>query len=184
MIHATAGCIKSQAVRRGAYRRKRSHKEREKILESFWLKNVGKEGFLQRKSFKKENGKWIKQTEADVRLEKEFPGKDEDDITYASSLLRIQLLEGKKLEKWQIYKALHASIQRRGYDKNVPWKDQEAENKRKKKNDTLEVDKSQEEAKKKNGTPKDKDPEEEADNFEKDIQEKIKNKKYHYPCYF
>ena len=184
LIHATAGCIKSQAVRRGAYRRKRSHKEREKILESFWLKNVGKEGFLQRKSFKKENGKWIKQTEADVRLEKEFPGKDEDDITYASSLLRIQLLEGKKLEKWQIYKALHASIQRRGYDKNVPWKDQEAENKRKKKNDTSEVDKSPEEAKKKNGTPKDKDPEEEADNFEKDIQEKIKDKKYHYPCYF
>ena len=94
------------------------------------------------------------------------------------------MLEGKKLYKWQIYKALHASIQRRGYDKNVPWKDQEAENKKKKKNDTSEVDKSPEEAKKKNDTPKDKDPEEEADSFEKDIQEKIKDKKYHYPCYF
>ena len=163
LIHQTAGCTKEQAARRGAYRIRQSHKEREKRLEKLWLDNVGEDGFLQRKSFEKKNGKWVKKTTADKRLEKEFPSKEEKDIVYTSSLLRIKLLEGEKLEKWQIYKALHASIQRRGYDRNVPWKNREIQ---KKKEDS-----------------KDNNPEELVDEFETELKETIKDSKYHYPCY-
>ncbi len=30
------------------------------------------------------------------------------------------------LEPWQIYKALHSAIQRRGYDPDIPWKAKES----------------------------------------------------------
>ena len=180
LIHATAGCTKEQAARRGAYRMRRSHKEREKRLEEFWLKNVGEEGFLQRKSFEKKNGKWRIKTKADQRLEKEFPSKNEGDITYASSLLRIQLLEGEKLEKWQIYKALHASIQRRGYDDNVPWKNRETQEKKNKPDKKQGAEDAQN---KKNDSEKEYDPEEAAREFEDRLRREIKDSKYHYPCY-
>ena len=178
LIHETAGCTKEQAIRRRAYRTRRAHKEREKRLEEFWLENVGKEGFLQRKSFKRVNGKWEK-TAADKRLEKEFPSRDEGEITYASSLLRIRLLENEKLEKWQIYKALHASIQRRGYDNDVPWKNREAQ----KKNNNSKKEENRKEKKKNDNSKKDKNPEEEAINYVKELTKKIKDEKYHYPCY-
>lgn len=57
----------------------------------------------------------------DIRFTKEFPNKNEN-IIYTSCLLRIALLQNKKLEKWQIYKALHNAIQRRGYDPELAWK--------------------------------------------------------------
>lgn len=57
----------------------------------------------------------------DENFKKEFPTKDED-IIYTSCLLRIALLQNKKLEQWQIYKALHNAFQRRGYDVNIAWK--------------------------------------------------------------
>lgn len=57
----------------------------------------------------------------DERFKKEFPSKGEDTI-YTSCLLRIALLQNKKLEEWQIYKALHSAFQRRGYDVNIAWK--------------------------------------------------------------
>ena len=57
----------------------------------------------------------------DARFKKEFasPG---DETIYTSCLLRIALLQNKKLEEWQIYKALRNALQRRGYDPNLPWK--------------------------------------------------------------
>ncbi len=54
----------------------------------------------------------------DIRFTKESLS----DVIYNSSILRILLLQNKPLEKWQIYKALHNAIQRRGYDVNLPWK--------------------------------------------------------------
>lgn len=50
----------------------------------------------------------------------EFSAKNDSTI-YNSILLRILLVENKPLEQWQIYKAIHAAIQRRGYDANLPW---------------------------------------------------------------
>ncbi len=56
----------------------------------------------------------------DDRFKKEFAAVGDDTI-YNSTILRVALIQGKKLEKWQIYKALHSAIQRRGYDNNLPW---------------------------------------------------------------
>jgi len=55
-------------------------------------------------------------------LLREFPAKG-DSTVYNSALLRIMILEGKikELQPWQIYKAIHSAIQKRGYDPQVPW---------------------------------------------------------------
>jgi len=59
--------------------------------------------------------------EADERLTREFPRKG-DETCYASCLLRIKLLRGEPLAGWQVFKALHSAIQRRGYDADLAWK--------------------------------------------------------------
>ncbi len=56
----------------------------------------------------------------DDRFKREFASIGDDTI-YNSTILRIALIQSKKLEEWQIYKALHSAIQRRGYDNNLPW---------------------------------------------------------------
>lgn len=94
----------------------------------------------------------------DERFKREF-AKNEDDTIYTSCLLRIALLQGIKLEQWQIYKALHNAIQRRGYDSNVAWKSAKTED-----------DKKQEAAIK--------------EYSQKDGEELIKNEKYKYPCFY
>ena len=126
---------------------------------------------MQRKHFtkrKNEEGKreFIK-TKADNRLEREFPGKG-DDTVYTSSLLRIMLLEGQPLEDWQIYKALHAGIQRRGYDPDVPWKTQE----------------ESEEKEKKQTTGKDENPEKQIGEFKEQLTKMTPDTRYHLPCYY
>jgi len=59
--------------------------------------------------------------EADEKLTREFPRKG-DDTCYTSCLLRIKLLRGEPLAGWQVFKALHSAIQRRGYDAELAWK--------------------------------------------------------------
>lgn len=59
--------------------------------------------------------------EADEKLTREFPRKG-DDTCYTSCLLRIKLLRGEPLASWQVFKALHSAIQRRGYDADLAWK--------------------------------------------------------------
>ncbi len=80
-----------------------AHKAREQYFDKIW-QECGQE-VLDKK---------------DKRFTKEFGGKSDDTI-YTSCLLRIALLQEKPLEKWQIYKAIHNAIQRRGYDPNVAW---------------------------------------------------------------
>ncbi len=58
---------------------------------------------------------------SDDRFKQEF-GKGNDSTIYTSCLLRIALLQNKKLEEWQIFKAIYNAIQRRGYDPNLAWK--------------------------------------------------------------
>ncbi|MCS7062779.1 MAG: hypothetical protein NZM04_01805, partial [Methylacidiphilales bacterium] len=125
---------KNAAARRRMFRTRLAHKAREAWLDEVW-KKAGLE--LPRKRIVakydengnevsgNKRGTWkLKQT-ADPRLEREFASGN-DSTCYTSCLLRIKLLRGEKLEPWQIYKALHSAIQKRGYDPNIPWKAAEA----------------------------------------------------------
>ena len=98
------GEIISQRDRRRVERTLLSHRAREVYFNKIW-KDCGL------KPFDKE----------DIKFKKEFAKKDDDTI-YTSCLLRILLLQNKKLAEWQIYKALHNAFQKRGYDTNIAWK--------------------------------------------------------------
>ena len=109
--------------RRRMWRTRQAHKAREA-----WLNEVMQAAGVtplrgRRVTWNATTKKWDV-THGEERLEREFaaPG---DDTCYTSCLLRIKLLRGEKLEPWQIYKALHSSIQRRGYDPDIPWKTRE-----------------------------------------------------------
>lgn len=101
--------------RRRIKRTLEAHKAREKFFDNLW-QDCGLEV----------------PDKADLCFTKEFASKDEEEI-YTSCLLRIALLQGRKLESWQIYKAIYNALQRRGYDANLPWKsslsDDDEENK-------------------------------------------------------
>ena len=165
LMHKDAGSVKAQAERRRQFRTREAHKAREAVLESLW-RSVGKEP-LQRKRFTKtKNAKGKREfikTKADNRLEREFPAKG-DDTVYTSCLLRIMLLEGQPMADWQIYKALHASIQRRGYDAKVPWKAK-----------GIKQDKPNEE---------DKVPEKKVGEFDAELRKMTRDERYHLPCYY
>ncbi len=166
LMHEDAGAVKAQAERRRQFRTREAHKAREAVLESLW-RSVGKEP-LQRKRFTKtKNAKGKREfikTKADNRLEREFPAKG-DDTVYTSCLLRIMLLEGQPMDDWQIYKALHASIQRRGYDANVPWK----------KPTGIKKDKPDEQ---------DKVPKTQIGEFNAELRKMTPDERYHLPCYY
>ncbi|MGA3172403.1 MAG: type II CRISPR RNA-guided endonuclease Cas9 [Chthoniobacteraceae bacterium] len=125
----------------------------EGMPEPLQKRRIGKMGpdgnLIPRSDWKKKKGKWMLEQKADYRLEREFApklgektkdGAPSDDagtrICYTSCLLRIKLLRGKeRLEPWQIYKALHSAIQRRGYDPNIPWKAKESRRQRQSRDD-------------------------------------------------
>jgi len=108
--------------RRRMWRTRQAHKARERWLDEV-MTAAGIE-VLKGRQVGKVDGKWVETAKGDPRLEREFaaPG---DSTCYTSCLLRIKLLRGEKLEPWQIYKALHSAIQRRGYDPDIPWKTRE-----------------------------------------------------------
>ncbi len=116
---------KSAATRRRFFRTRQAHHARES-----WLKEVFTECGLEVLSGRSsvpaadEDKKWVIRP-GDPRLEKEFPAPDEGEICYTSCLLRIKLLRGDPLDPWQLYKAFHSAIQRRGYDPDIPWKTKE-----------------------------------------------------------
>lgn len=99
--HAEVGSLKD---RRRVKKTLDAHKVREKYLIKIWT-NCGLTPL----------------SNSDDKFKKEFPAKNES-IIYTSCLLRIALLQNKKLEQWQIFKALYNAIQRRGYDANLAWK--------------------------------------------------------------
>jgi CRISPR-associated endonuclease Csn1 len=116
---------KTAADRRRMSRTREAHKAREQWLDEV-MQRASIEPLKGRRTLKVD-GKWqaAPETEAQKQnrelLEREFaePG---DSTCYTSCLLRIKLLRGEKLESWQVYKALHSAIQRRGYDSDIPWK--------------------------------------------------------------
>ncbi|AKL98454.1 type II CRISPR RNA-guided endonuclease Cas9 [Endomicrobium proavitum] len=108
--------VKEAAAQRRQIRTRIAHKEREK----WWNEQAKKAGIevLQTAQPTKENPN----LKPDSRMLIEFlPKNSKDKTIYSSHLLRIALLQGIKLESWQIYKAIRSAIQRRGYDANLPW---------------------------------------------------------------
>jgi len=89
-------------------------------------------------------------------------------------VLRIQLLEGKKLSGEEVFKAIHHAIQKRGMDYDVPWKTSEKS--------TSETEVKAELLKKK---PEELKPEEKLEvaryHFKQDSEELPQG--YDYPCY-
>ena len=121
LIPAEFASTKDAASRRRMMRTRQAHKAREAWLDEVW-KAAGFEPLVGRR-VGKVDGKWQLIHEGDPRLEREFSAKG-DSTCYTSCLLRIKLLRGEKLEPWQIYKALHSAIQKRGYGR-VPWASRE-----------------------------------------------------------
>jgi len=163
LIPADFAETKTAANRRRAWRTRQAHKAREQ-----WLKEVMQKAgieVLHGRNYDK-NGNWKAGEPADERLEREFAEKG--DITcYTSCLLRIKLLRGEKLEPWQIYKAFHSAIQRRGYDPDIPWKTRESR------------------AKTKDGDDDEAGTQKRMEEFEQKLTEISKGKpEFHYPCYF
>lgn len=118
------GETRSAASRRRMMRTREAHKAREAWLDTIW-QAAGMQPLTGRR-VEERDGKWQpvietleQKTAREQRFEREFPEKG-DPTTYNSALLRIKLLRKEKLEPWQIYKALHSAIQKRGYGR-VPW---------------------------------------------------------------
>ena len=153
LIDESVASIEDQAKRRRQYRTRLSHKKREKELKRIWRK-AGLTPLYGRRHEELEKG--FKVIKADEKLEREFPRKG-DNTVYTSCLLRIKLLEGEKLEEWQIYKALRSAIQRRGYDVDVPWKTTDKDSKHYK---------------------------EKVNQYDKELEKITKNENFHYPCYY
>jgi CRISPR-associated endonuclease Csn1 len=125
LIPAEFASTKDARDRRRMYRTRQAHKAREAWLDEVW-RAAGQEPLRKREVWRNpETKKWELKHPADERLEREFPAKG-DTTCFTSCLLRIKLLRGEKLEPWQIYKALHSAIQRRGYDPKIPWKAKES----------------------------------------------------------
>ncbi len=147
------------------YRTRHAHKLREEWLDKVW-REAGQEPLAKRATWRNpKTRKFELKHPADARLEREFPAKG-DDTCYTSCLLRIKLLRAEKLEPWQIYKALHSAIQRRGYDADIPWKSRESGRA------TAEEKKEQEE------------DEAKLHKFEQELRAMTKDEAFHLACYF
>ncbi len=95
--------VADNRARRRVMRTLKSHRAREKWFDEFW-----------------QNHGLCVLDKSDEKFKREFATKNDNTI-YNSTLLRIALIQGRKLEEWQIYKALHNAFQRRGYDINIAW---------------------------------------------------------------
>ena len=122
LIPAEFAETKTARGRRRMARTREAHHAREQ-----WLREaLQAAGFpvLYGRNYDAKTGGWKPGEAGDSRLEREFPAPG-DETCYTSCLLRIKLLRGEKLEPWQVFKAFHSAIQRRGYDPDIPWKTRE-----------------------------------------------------------
>jgi CRISPR-associated endonuclease Csn1 len=132
--------IETARSRRRMWRTRQAHVAREEWLRDVFLRAGLGEAVLTGRRPMRSEGAW-RTKNGDYRLEREFPPKPfsptkdgapsdpvGSEICYCGAILRIRLLQGHKLLPWQIFKALHNAIQKRGYDPDVPWKAQERGN--------------------------------------------------------
>jgi len=162
LIPADFGETRTARNRRRMFRTREAHKARERWLNEV-MQSAGIE-VLHGRNYD-ESGTWKPGERADKRLEQEFPAPG-DNTCYTSCLLRIKLLRGEKLESWQVFKAFHSAIQRRGYDKDIPWKTRE----------TRET---------KDGGDDDVGTEKRMHKFEQDLESMAPGKTdFHFPAYF
>jgi CRISPR-associated endonuclease Csn1 len=103
LIPAEFGDTSDLRPRRRAFRTREAHKKREAWLIHKWG----------------EAGLEIPNRQS-LDFLREFPHRGEEEI-YNSALLRIALIQERPLAKWQIFKALWAAIQHRGYDPGCNW---------------------------------------------------------------
>lgn len=141
IINKDHGEITTKRDRRRAKRILDAHKARENFLNELWQKS-GLEVL----------------SKGSPLFAKEFPSKNEN-IIYNSTLLRIALLQNKPLKDWQIYKALHSAIQRRGYDPDIAWASNQSQDDK----ENLELIKKY---------------------TQEDDKELITQEEYKYPCYY
>ena len=127
--------------RRRMYRTRKAHSAREewlrKIFEDAGLGDAVLRGRKASRAGEGVRKNWVMRP-GDFRLEREFPprpGEKTRDgapsdaegarLCYCGAVLRIRLIRGEALAPWQIFKALHSAIQKRGYDPDLPWKGSE-----------------------------------------------------------
>lgn len=120
LIDSEFASLVSIRRQRRAFRTRFAHKARE----SWWIQIALQAGLdIPGGDIKKDRfGNYI--FSADERMLREFP-KDNDDTVYNSALLRIALIQGRRLESWQIFKAVWSAFQHRGYEYNN-WQSEEA----------------------------------------------------------
>jgi CRISPR-associated endonuclease Csn1 len=182
LIPAEFASTKDAAARRRAWRTRQAHKAREAWLDEVWRaakipempeplrkRTVGKNEVTK---------KWELKHSADERLEREFPAKG-DTTCYTSCLLRIRLLRGDTLEPWQIYKALHSAIQKRGYGR-VPWAAREAKRGAKSEEEIVSALLKKDESKLGEEEKVDRRAVEAWRKFKQDV----RDADFHFPCYY
>jgi CRISPR-associated endonuclease Csn1 len=167
---------KTAAAHRRMLRTRLAHHAREKWLRDVWCA-AGLTPLLGRR-VALINGEWREIEESPEEsnrrklLEREFPAKTDRSVIYTSCLLRIELLRGHALQEWQIYKALHSALQRRGFGP-VPWAEK----------DEKRTGKTAEQIEKELAK---KDPKY-ADTlraWEKYTDEQVLDSSFHLPCYY
>lgn len=119
LIDSEFASLVSIRPQRRAFRMRLAHKARE----SWWIQIALQAGLdIPGGDIKKDRfDNYI--FSADERMLREFP-KDNDDTVYNSALLRIALIQGRRLESWQIFKAVWSAFQHRGYEYNN-WQSEE-----------------------------------------------------------
>lgn len=103
LIPAEFGDTSDLRPRRRAFRTREAHKKREDWLIRQW----------------EEAGLAVPNRQS-PNFVREFPRRGED-LICNSALLRIALIQERPLAEWQIFKALWAAIQHRGYDPACNW---------------------------------------------------------------
>ena len=135
---------------RRMWRTRTAHKQREKWLREVFTRSGLSEAVLHGRQIsavkvKQPDGtmRYVLEKPGDYRLEREFPPQVGESVrdgapndkagactVYNGAALRCLLLlgpeaqkavQGSELSAWQVFKALHSAIQKRGYDPRVPW---------------------------------------------------------------
>ncbi|MDT8287673.1 MAG: hypothetical protein RQ748_11225, partial [Elusimicrobiales bacterium] len=120
LIPADYASTKEAAKRRRLIRTRIAHHKRE----AWWrqcCEAYGIEALESRQPIYDAAGKLVNH-KPDPRMLREFSAAGDNTI-YNSALLRIALLQGRKLEGWQVFKAVWSALQHRGYlpAAELPW---------------------------------------------------------------